>query len=132
MDTAQYNPHCQAVRCVDNSLFEPNLCTNLDELLIHYVPRDGFPEINAYHQRFANCWNYLITCTKTLLEGSKIPETLTEMPLPLRKSLAIIKGIVRATSKIKVGNPRASLVEPQLGYCLRELERMVLLVVMAI
>jgi hypothetical protein len=25
-------------------------------------------------------------------------------------------------SRVKIGNPRASLVEPQLGYCLRELE----------
>lgn len=122
IDTAQYNPHCQALRCVVNSLFEPNLCTNLDDLFIHYVPRDGFPEVNAYHQRFADCWNYLITCTKAVLESSKLPETLAEMPLSLRKSLAIMKGIVRATARMKVGNPRASLVEPQLGYCLRELE----------
>ena len=122
IDTAQYNPHCQPLRRWVNSLFEPNLYTNLDELLVHYVPRDGFTEVNAYHQRLADCWNHLVTYTKALLEGSKLPEALTEMPLPLRRALSAMKGVVRAATKARIGNPRASLVEPQLGYCLRELE----------
>ena len=122
MDTAQYNPHCRPLRRLVNSLFEPNLCTNLDELLIHYVPMDGFTEVNAYHQRLADCWNYMVTYTKALLEGSKPPEALAEMPLPLRKSLSAMKGVVRAAARKRIGNPRASLIEPQLGYCLRELE----------
>jgi len=83
---------------------------------------DGFTEVNAYHQRLADCWNYLVTYTKALLEGSKPPEALAEMPLPLRKSLSAMKGVVRAAARKRIGNPRASLIEPQLGYCLRELE----------
>jgi len=122
MDTAQYNPHCQPLRRLVNSLFEPNVGTNLDEVLIHYVPRDGFTEVNAYHQRFADCWNYLVTYTKALLEGSKPPEALAEMPLPLRRLLSTMKGVVRVAAGMEIGNARASLVEPQLGYCLRELE----------
>ncbi len=122
MDTSQYNPHCQPLRRLVNSLFEPNVGTNLDEVLIHYVPRDGFTEVNAYHQRFADCWNYLVTYTKALLEGSKPPEALAEMPLPLRRLLSTMKGVVRVAAGMEIGNARASLVEPQLGYCLRELE----------
>ena len=122
MDTAQYNPHCQPLRRLVNSLFEPNLCTNLDEVLIRYIPRGGFIEVNAYHQRFADCWNYLVTYTKALLEGGKPPEALAEMPLPLRRLLSIMKGVVGVAASMKIGNARASLVEPQLGYCLRELE----------
>jgi ubiquinone/menaquinone biosynthesis C-methylase UbiE len=122
METAQYNPHCQPLRRLVNSLFEVNVCTDLDEVLLHYVPRDDFDEVNAYHQRLADCWNYLVTCTKALLEGSKLPEALAEMPLPLRRSLSVMKGIARTAVKTRIGNPRASLVEPQLGYCLRELE----------
>jgi len=122
METAQYNPHCQPLRRLVNSLFEANVCTDLDEVLLHYVPRDGFAEVNAYHQKLADCWNYLVTCTKALLEGSKLPEALAEMPLPLRRSLSVMKGIARTAVKTRIGNPRASLVEPQLGYCLRELE----------
>ncbi len=122
MDTAQYNPHCQPLRCVVNSLFEPNLCTNLDETLVHYVPKDGFAEVNAYHQRLADCWNYLVVYTRALLEETKPPQALAEMPLPLRRVLSAMRKVVRATAKTRIGNPRASLIEPQLGYCLRELE----------
>ena len=121
-DTAQYNPHCQPLRRVVNSLFEPNQCTNLDELLVSYVPRDGFTEINAYHQKLADCWNYLITYTRALLEGSKPLQALPNMPPPLRRALSAMRNVVRVATKTKVGNARASLVEPQLGYCLRELE----------
>ena len=105
-----------------NSLFEPGLCTNLDEALVVYVPGDGFTEVNAYHQRLADCWNYLVTYTKALLEGSKLAEALAEMPQPLSRALSAMKGVVRAAARMKIWNPRASLVEPQLGYCLRELE----------
>jgi SAM-dependent methyltransferase len=122
MDTAQYNPYCQPLRRMVNSLFEPGLCTNLDEALVVYIPGEGFTEVNAYHQRLADCWNYLVTCTKALVDGSKLPEALTEMPLPLRRATSAMKGVVRAAARMKIGNPRASLVEPQLGYCLRELE----------
>lgn len=122
MDTAQYNPHCQPLRRLVNSLLEPNLCTNLDEVLVLYVPRDGFAEVNAYHQQFADCWNYLVNYTKTIIEGNKLPEALAEMPLPLRRTLTAMRGVVRVAARMKIGNPRASLVELQLGYCLRELE----------
>ncbi len=158
MDTAQYNPHCQPLRRLVNSLFEPNLCTNLNDLLVHYVPRDGFAEVNAYHQQFTDCWNYLVSYTKALLEGNKLREKErlfndpichsdpersegeesrdpslalrvttkqspeARMPLPLRRTLSAMRGVVRASARMKIGNPRASLVEPQLGYCLRELE----------
>lgn len=122
METAQYNPHCQPLRRLVNSLFEASVCTDLDEVLLHYVPRDGFAEVNAYHQKLADSWNYLATCTKAVLEGSNLPEALAQMPLPLRRSLSVMKGIARTAVKTRIGNPRASLVEPQLGYCLRELE----------
>ncbi len=122
MDTAQYNPHCQPLRRLANSLFEPNLCTNLDEVLVLYVPRDGFAEVNAYHQQFADCWNYLVSYTKALLEENKLPKALVEMPPPLRRSLRAMRGVVGVAARMKIGNPRASLVEPQLGYCLREME----------
>ena len=122
MDTAQYNPHCQPLRRLVNSLFEPNQCTNLDEVLVHYIPRDGFTEVNAYHQRLADCWNYLVTYTKALLEGSSLPEALVVMPLPLRRAVSTMRNIVRVAARVRIGTPRASIVEPQLGYCLRELE----------
>ncbi len=122
MDTAQYNPHCQPLRRLVNSLFEPNLCTNLDELLIQYVPREGFAEINAYHQRLADWWNYLVIYTRALMEQSTPPPAPAKIPTTARRVLSAMKKVVRVATGMRMGNPRANLIEPQLGYCLRELE----------
>jgi len=122
IDTAQYNPHCQPLRRLVNSLFEPNVGTNLDELLVRYVPREGFDEVNAYYQKLTDWWNYLIIYTKALLEQSAPPEIPAGTPVVVRKALNTMKKVVRVAVGARIGTPRASLVEPQLGYCLRELE----------
>ncbi|MFC1976794.1 class I SAM-dependent methyltransferase [Chloroflexota bacterium] len=122
IDTAQYNPHCQPLRRLVNSLFEPNVSTNLDELLIHYVPEEGFPEVNAYHQKLTDWWNYLIIYTKALLEQSAPPEAPPGTPAVAKRASGTMKKIARSSVGMKIGTPRANLVEPQLGYCLRELE----------
>jgi hypothetical protein len=122
MDTAQYNPYCQPLRRVINSLYEPNLGTNLDELVVHYVPREGFKEINAYYQRLAECWNYLLLSTKALLEQSTPPEAPPKVSDATRRVLSTMGGVVKVAASVKIGNPRADLVEPYLGYCLQEIE----------
>ena len=122
MDTAQYNPHCQPLRGLVNSLFEFNLATNLDELLVQYVPGEGFDEVNTYYQRLADWWNFLILQTKGMLGQNTTPQTPAEIPMVVRQALSAMRKVVRAAAGTKMGNPRASLVEPQLGYCLRELE----------
>jgi len=122
MDTAQYNPHCQPLRRLVNSLFEPNVSTDLDELLVCYVPKEGFAEMNAYYQRLADWWNYLINYTKALLEQSIPPEAPAQMPVAAKRVLIAMRKVVKVAAGMRMGNPRASLVEPQLGYCLRELE----------
>jgi hypothetical protein len=96
--------------------------TNLDELLIRYVPREGFAEVNTYYQRFTDWWDYLISYTKTLLEQSTPPEVPAESPMVVKRALSTMKKVVRAAAGTRIGTPRSSLVEPQLGYCLRELE----------
>lgn len=122
IDTAQYNPHCQPLRRLVNSLFEPNVSTNLDELLVHYVPKEDFPEVNAYYQKLAYWWNYLVIYIKALLEQSTPPPAPPDVPPAVRRALSTMKRVVRAAAGTNIGTPRTSLVEPQLGYCLRELE----------
>ena len=122
MDTAQYNPHCQPLRQLVNSLFEPNQCTDLDELLVSYVPVDGFTEVNAYYQKLTDWWNYLITYTQVIMEQSTLPEYPTKIPAVVRAARSVMKRVVRAATGTAIGNSRASIIEPQLGYCLRELE----------
>ncbi len=122
MDTAQYNRHCQPLRGLVSLLFEPNLCSNLDELMVRYVPREGFTAVNAYHQKLTGWWNYLIAYTRALLEQNTPPEAPAVVPPTVRKALSAMKKVVKAASGMTVGTPRASLLEPQLAYCLRELE----------
>ncbi len=122
IDTAQYNPHCQPVRCIVNSLFELNTSTDLEKLLINYVPAAGFDDVNSYFQELADCWNYLVKYTGALLAENGMPDLPAKTPLPLRRAIAAMKHVVRAAGHIKTGTPRTSLVEPQLGYCLRDLE----------
>ena len=122
IDTAQYNPHCQPLRRLTNSLFEPNVATNLDELLVRYVPREGFIEVNNYYQRLTDWWNYLVLYTKALLEPGTPPQLPARIPTTARRTLGTMKRVVATAARTRIGNPRASLVEPQLGYCLRELE----------
>jgi len=122
MDTAQYNPHAQPLRGLVNSLFEPNVSTNLGELAINYVPMEGFDEVNAYHRELTTWWNYLIACTKALLEKRATPGAPARMPGVVTRALSAMKKTIRSAGRIKIGNPRSSLIEPQFGYCLRELE----------
>jgi len=105
-----------------NSLFEFNVATNLDDLLVRYVPGEGFDEVNDYYQKLADCWNYIINGTKVLLEQETLPELPAGTPAVVRTLLSNMKRVVRAAANVKAGSPRASLVEPQLGYYLRELE----------
>jgi len=122
MDTAQYNPHCQPLRGLVNSLFEFNVTTNLDKLLVKYVPGDGFDEANAYYQRLVNWWNYLILYTKAALAQEPPPAITTDTPVVARRTISNINRILKTASRTNIGDPRASLIEPQLGYGLRELE----------
>jgi len=122
IDTAHYNQYCQPLRRLVNSLFEFNVATNLDDLLVRYVPGEGFDEINAYYQKLADCWNYLITGTRALLEQKNPPALPPGTPAVVRTLLSAMKKVVRTAASMKTGSLRASLVEPQLGYCLRELE----------
>ena len=122
MDTAHYNSHCQPLRRLVNSLFEPNVATDLVELLVRYVAKGGFTEVNAYYQKLTDWWDYLVIYTKALLKQSTPPEAPPGIPAVARRTLSTMRKVVRVAAGTRIGTPRASLVEPQLGYCLRELE----------
>lgn len=121
-DTAQYNRHCRPLRCVVNRLFEPGISTDLDELVIDYHTMDGFDDINEYHTELVNSWNHLALHTKALVEREPIPPMPEDAPSVLMSTIVAMDRIIDAASSITIGNPRACLIEPQLGYCLRELE----------
>ncbi len=122
IDTGDYNPHCQPLRRLVNSLFEPNVGTDLAKLVISYVPQEGFDEVNAYYEKLTRYWNYLVLYTQALLEATAPPEAPTRMPLAVRQAVSTMSKTVKLAASMKLGNPRPDWVEPQLGYCLRETE----------
>jgi len=56
------------------------------------------------------------------MEQSAPPEAPAGIPTAAKRVLNVMRRVVKAVARMRVGDPRASLVEPQLGYCLREPE----------
>ena len=122
MDTADYNRHCQPLRGRVNGLFELGMRSNLEDILVRYVPMEGFPRVNAYHQRLTECWNHLVAYTMALLSDSQPPDPPAKVRASLRRTRRAMRAVVQAARNAEIDDPRANLVEPQLAYCLRELE----------
>jgi SAM-dependent methyltransferase len=129
MDTGDYNRYCKPLRLAVNSLFEVNLRTNLEDLIADYNIRDGFDRINAFFEKYQMSWNALVRYTTDLLyhydsdnpEGSP-PEVQSTYPEIVRNMMHSMHNIVGSCYWISVGDTRANIIEPQLGYALREME----------
>ena len=128
MDTGDYNPHAQPLRQQVNSLFEPNTRTDLEGLLVNYVPKDSFPAINEFYAMFQSSWNALVGYVIALLrhydaaKASPRPEIERHHPRALRMAMAEMRRLIATTYRSKLGDVRANIIEPSLGYALRELE----------
>ena len=128
IDTRDYNPHAQPLRQRVNSLFEPNTRTNLEGLLVDYVPKDGFPAANEFYVMFQNSWNAMVGYVIALLryydtaKATPWPEIERHHPRALRIAIAEMRRLIAATHRSKMGDVRANIIEPSLGYALRELE----------
>ncbi|HUW32378.1 MAG TPA: class I SAM-dependent methyltransferase, partial [Planctomycetota bacterium] len=130
VDTAEYNPHAQALRLAVNSLHEANLRTDLNSLIINYVPKEGFGFLNDYYEHLAACWNTLIhyvDCLLHMYDGSseafsaQPPPVPASYPAPLRRMMDRMRRVVEGIGWLDVGLPRENIIEPQLGYSLRQL-----------
>jgi SAM-dependent methyltransferase len=114
IDTAEYNRHCKPVRSAVNSLFEPGVRTNFKNLLIDYHPREGFSALNSFFEDFSAHWNSLVACTMDLEEDCD-----AEIQNPEMEKL---EKMVESDIWMDNSNYRENVIEPQLGYALRNLE----------
>ena len=130
MDTAEYNPHAQTLRNAINSLHEPNLRTEMNSLLINYVPKAGFDFLNEYFEHLQMCWNALVNYVAGLMEifdeenriyTKEPPSVPISCPPALRDMMERMKQIVEGIGWLGYGLPRENIIEPQLGYALRYL-----------
>ncbi|MBN1589140.1 MAG: class I SAM-dependent methyltransferase [Pirellulales bacterium] len=130
MDTAEYNPHAQPIREAVNSLHEANQRTDLNSVLIDYAPKPGFREINDYFERLQMCWNRLVRYVDELLHlynqserqySEKPSAILDSYPPVLQDLMRRMRHVVDGIGWLKTGLPRENIIEPQLGYALRDL-----------
>lgn len=130
MDTGEYNPHCQPIRRIINAVHADDIRTDLEHLVINYHPKAGFDFLNQFFGRLQMAWNTLVRYTIALLasydmdtdEFREEPEIPAHYPEVLRNSMMMMRRVIKGTAWLKTGDPRANIIEPQLGFALRALE----------
>ncbi|MBL7174882.1 MAG: class I SAM-dependent methyltransferase [Desulfobacteraceae bacterium] len=130
MDTADYNRHCPRLRGPVNSLFKPYARTDLESLLVDYVPRKGFEHLNNFFELFFMSCNALVQYTISLLREfdsrsgtlPEAPEVLPFYPEPLKEAMHTMKRVIEGVGWLEWRDVRANIIEPHLGYSLRKLE----------
>jgi hypothetical protein len=135
-----------------NSLFERNQRTDLKPLLLNYHPQPDFPAANQFFRRFHRCWNSLVRCTmdglhdsgqqttsdvdeewfhgycEAIIRDSGQPSTPNveaeqEADAQLLNNLTNhLTQIIDESRTWTFDDPRANIIEPELGYALRHLE----------
>ena len=130
MDTRDYNANCPKLRLPVNSLFEGYVRTDLESLLVDYVPRPGFDHINNFFEMFFMCCNTLVNYTISLLSHydtenenlHDIPKIMPYYPDPLKEAMETMRRVIEGVGWVPWGDVRANVIEPHLGFSLRKLE----------
>ena len=130
LDTGDYNKNCPKLRGPTNALFETYVRTDLENLLVDYVPRTGFEHLNNFFESFFMSSNALVKYTMGLLgdydcDTGKLectPDILPYYPKPLQEAMETMRRVVEAVGWLKWGDVRANLIESVLGFALRKLE----------
>ena len=130
LDTGDYNQNCPKLRGPVNALFEKYVRTDLENLLVDYVPRPGFELLNNFFESFFMSCNALVKYTMSLLydydcDAGKlecISEILPYYPKPLQEAMETMRKVIEGVGWLDWGDVRANLIESVLGFALRKLE----------
>jgi SAM-dependent methyltransferase len=130
MDTADYNGSLRPMRHAVNRLHEDNKRTVLDNLILDYRPHGDFDFLNGFFEHLQSCWNALVRysidiCRLYDSEAGVVrdaPAIPAHYPEPLKTAMGDMKRVVEGAGWFRMGDPRANVIEPQLGYALRGLE----------
>lgn len=130
LTTGDYNRNCPELRYPINSLFESYTRTDLESLLVDYVPRAGFDHLDRFFESFFMSSNALVAYTIDLLSGydpvkgelTHVPEILPFYPEPLKEAMRSMRRVIEGVGWLHWGDVRANVIEPHLGYSLRKLE----------
>ena len=129
LETGDYNANCPKLRYSINSLFEGYVRTDLESLLVDYVPRAGHDVLNNFFESFFMASNALVRYTIDLLAGydpekgfQSEPEIRAYYPEPLKEAMNSMKRIIEGVGWLPWGDVRSNVIESHLGYSLRKLE----------
>jgi hypothetical protein len=125
VDTGEYNDWVRPLRQSVNSLYEPNLRTDLDSLRAEVIPSDGHDELNGYLSGLQFQWNSLIDYCSARLNKRIHPMDLKnwrQYPPALQLAMVTLDRVIDTAYWMQMGDPRANVIEPHLGYALRNLE----------
>jgi SAM-dependent methyltransferase len=127
VDTREYNPNVPPLRRMVNRLHEDYMRTDLRALLLDddAFPTHPDPEVAAFFDTMVTSWNTVIEFADERLRNKA---ALTELEhwetcsAPLQFAIMTVDRVVNNVSWMWNGDPRANIMEPQLGYALRRLE----------
>ena len=130
LETGDYNANCPPLRFSINSLFEGYTRTDLENLIVDYIPRQGYGHLNNFFESFFMATNTLVQATIELLAGydadpkklTAVPQIQPFYPEPLKEALSSMKRVIEGVGWLPWGDVRANVIEPHLGYSLRKLE----------
>jgi len=130
LDTGDYNQQRMNLRYQINSLFEADVRTDLEAIKTDYIPRPKFGHLNNFFEMFFMSCNALIDYTIALLSEYDFekgvlpagPEIQPYYPESVKKAMQTMRRVIEGVGWVKHGGVRANVIEPQLAYCLRELE----------
>jgi SAM-dependent methyltransferase len=127
MNTREFNPEAPPIRAAVNSLHEMNCRTDLSQLIFNYQPHPDFAHLNRFFNTLQDSWNAVVyACVDALRNWRNVneleAEPLTGYPPLVEEAIRTIRRVVKQAPSMRLDDPRANLVEPQLAYLLRDIE----------
>lgn len=125
VDTRAYNEWVRPVRAAVNRLHEQNIRTNLENVKVQLRLVPGFDDLNACFAKLEFCWNRLVEYCQKRMQKRLNPVRLNKwrtFPSALQIAILTLDRVIDTVSWMRMGDPRANIIEPQLGYALRNLE----------
>ena len=124
--TNEYNPHVPPLRDMVNSLHRDYMRTDLNQLIIDPNVFSPHPTISPFLGELIESWNTVIRFCKQRFSKHSIPiveiEDWSKYSSQLQFAIMTLDRVIASTSWMWVGDTRANIIEPQLGYVLRSLE----------
>lgn len=127
IDTNEYNTNLKPMRRLVNRLHEDYMRTDLAQLFWEpkYIPPHADERVNEFFQELMFSWNTLIDFAQERLQKNISLANMNgwdQFAAPLQFAIMTVDRVINSAEWMWYGDPRANIIEPQLGYALRNLE----------